>query len=221
MSLIVIGSKSLINRNKILVTSNVLVVVAFCLCYFIKNTKTSFSVFQFILKYELHNVIPSNYFIATFPGATGLIYKNSDSNKFISIPKDTNGNFRWEWNPNIFYDLIYADRLFRSRNPINCDKNNKIMKFCFYSIIFMWTGSMISSLCQPPTERSSFIIRIILLIILSLIYIISVIFITPALIKCLFNKVTACIQTIDLQPLAYHAPSPVPFILDNRINEAL
>ncbi|CAF3798298.1 unnamed protein product, partial [Rotaria magnacalcarata] len=55
------------------------------------------------------NVIPSNYFIATFPGATGLIYKNSDSNKFISIPKDTNGNFRWEWNPNIFYDLIYAD----------------------------------------------------------------------------------------------------------------
>ncbi|CAM4805491.1 unnamed protein product [Rotaria magnacalcarata] len=111
MSLIVIGSKSLINRNKILVTSNVLVVVAFCLCYFIKNTKTSFSVFQFILKYELHNVIPSNYFIATFPGATGLIYKNSDSNKFISIPKDTNGNFRWEWNPNIFYDLIYADRM--------------------------------------------------------------------------------------------------------------
>ena len=30
------------------------------------------------------NVLPVNYFIATFPGATGLIYKDSDSNTFIS-----------------------------------------------------------------------------------------------------------------------------------------
>ncbi|CAF0971188.1 unnamed protein product [Rotaria magnacalcarata] len=160
------------------------------------------------------NVIPSNYFIATFPGATGLIYKNSDSNKFISIPKDTNGNFRWEWNPNIFYDLIYADRMKISGIGDLLSHLSLLISNFSKSFIVIFIN-------QPPTERSSFIIRIILLIILSLIYIISVIFITPALIKCLFNKVTACIQTIDLQPLAYHAPSPVPFILDNRINEAL
>ncbi|CAF3366434.1 unnamed protein product [Rotaria socialis] len=95
------------------------------------------------------NVVPSNYFVATFPGATGLIYKNSDSNKFVSIPKDVNGNFRWEWNPNIVYDVIYADpsrnrslssssnkskysnwfavigSLFRSTNPISYDKKTK------------------------------------------------------------------------------------------------
>ncbi|CAF3366425.1 unnamed protein product [Rotaria socialis] len=185
------------------------------------------------------NVVPSNYFVATFPGATGLIYKNSDSNKFVSIPKDVNGNFRWEWNPNIVYDVIYADP---SRNRSLSSSSNKSKYSNWFavigSIIFMWTGSMIPSLwsniyeeimkyilydrsSHSPTEGSSFIIRIILLIILSLIYIISAIFVTPALIKYLFNKVTACIQTIDLQTLAYHAPSPVPFVLDNRINEAL
>ncbi|CAF3439461.1 unnamed protein product [Rotaria socialis] len=168
------------------------------------------------------NVVPSNYFIATFPGATGLIYKASDSNTFISIPKDANGNFRWEWNPNIVYDLIYADPS-RNRSLSSSSSKSKYSNWfaVIGSIIFMWIGSMVSSLCHPPAEISPFIIRIILLIILQLIYIVSVIFVTPALIKCLFNKVTACIQTIDLQTLAYHAPSPVPFILDNHINEAL
>ncbi|CAF2107710.1 unnamed protein product [Rotaria magnacalcarata] len=97
------------------------------------------------------NVVPSNYFVATFPGATGLIYKNSDSNKFVSyvieqlreyhekyafnfvrIPKDVNGNFRWEWNPNIVYDVIYADP---SRNRSLSSSSNKSKYSNWFAVI--------------------------------------------------------------------------------------
>jgi hypothetical protein len=68
-----------------------------------------------------------DYFVRTFPGASGIIYKDKDVNEYIrfvednkenifrkcvlffSVPHDTNGNFRWEWDSNMVYDLIYVN----------------------------------------------------------------------------------------------------------------
>lgn len=73
------------------------------------------------------NIIQDQYFTRTFPGATGIKYKEGDSNEFIrfvrksfeeqkkipsclfSIPLDANGSFLWEWDLNVLYELIYRD----------------------------------------------------------------------------------------------------------------
>ncbi|CAF1533844.1 unnamed protein product [Rotaria sp. Silwood1] len=55
------------------------------------------------------NIIQKDYFIGTFPGATGILYKNEQLNGYVSIPRDSDGNFQFEWDQNVVYQLIYVD----------------------------------------------------------------------------------------------------------------
>jgi hypothetical protein len=85
------------------------------------------------LMIDSNKTLGRNYFIRSFPDATGLIYKDKNLNRiirsvgkqrkeyflrkifpFFSVPMDQQGNFKWEWDSNIIYDLIYRDS--RKRN---------------------------------------------------------------------------------------------------------
>jgi hypothetical protein len=83
---------------------------------------------------ESDGTIATHNFIGTFPGATGIRYKDNDSNEYFSsvikktrepiekhvfclsrVPQDVQGNFKCNWDENITYDLIYANRKKRKK----------------------------------------------------------------------------------------------------------
>ncbi|CAF3806902.1 unnamed protein product [Rotaria socialis] len=176
--------------------------------------------------------IYDNYFIGTFPGATGILYKDEHLNAFISIPRDSGGNFEFEWNSNVVYQLVYADD-YRNRSLSSSSSSNR-WEFPYWlrvavGIFVMWIGSIIPSLWSNIYEeivkkisypsinhtvnKSYLMERIIVLLIISILYVISIVFVTPVLMNSICNKVKTYIQNIELETLTYNALSPPPLVL--------
>ncbi|CAF4493882.1 unnamed protein product [Rotaria socialis] len=55
------------------------------------------------------NVLRKDYFHGVFPEATGIIFYDNEVNRYVGIPRDENGSFKFEWSPNVMYELVYRD----------------------------------------------------------------------------------------------------------------
>ncbi|CAF4894228.1 unnamed protein product [Rotaria socialis] len=55
------------------------------------------------------NVLRKDYFHGVFPEATGIIFYDNEVNLYVGIPRDENGSFKFEWSPNVMYELVYRD----------------------------------------------------------------------------------------------------------------
>ncbi|CAF3444642.1 unnamed protein product [Rotaria socialis] len=78
------------------------------------------------------NIIRKDYFVKTFPGATGILFKDEQSNEFVSIPEDSDGNFQFEWDKNVLYELNsiahYKNRCLASSSALSsaASSSNKL-----------------------------------------------------------------------------------------------
>ncbi|CAF1088501.1 unnamed protein product [Rotaria sordida] len=61
------------------------------------------------LRIESDNILRKDYFYGTFPEATGIMFHNNEHNCIVSIPRDEHGHFKFNWDSNVVYELIYRD----------------------------------------------------------------------------------------------------------------
>ncbi|CAM4785693.1 unnamed protein product [Rotaria magnacalcarata] len=177
------------------------------------------------------NVLRKDYFHGVFPEATGIIFHDNEVSRYVGIPRDENGSFKFEWSPSVMYELVYRDEP-QNRSISSSSNSSKIWSWLTIagSLVFIWLGSMISSLWSNLYEDvlknmlyglpssiqakiSYTIIRTILLFIFSIIYIMSMEFAAVIFIKSAFKKIKHYVQDIELDNLRYNPPSPVSLAL--------
>ncbi|CAF3751281.1 unnamed protein product [Rotaria socialis] len=93
------------------------------------------------------NVLRKDYFHGVFPEATGIIFYDNEVNRYVGIPRDENGSFKFEWSPNVMYELVYRDEP-QNRSISSSSNSSKIWNWLTIagSLVFIWLGSMITSL---------------------------------------------------------------------------
>ncbi|CAF2192739.1 unnamed protein product [Rotaria magnacalcarata] len=101
------------------------------------------------------NILKKDYLNIYFRGAIGISVFDQQLNQDVCIPPDENGNFRFDWDQDIIYTLVYSNdsRYLSMSEPSSTTKSWNILTI-IGSIIIIWLGSMIPSLWSNLYEDS-------------------------------------------------------------------
>ncbi|CAF3493629.1 unnamed protein product [Rotaria socialis] len=170
------------------------------------------------------NILKKDYLNIYFRGAIGIFFFDQQLNQDVYIPPDDNGNFRFNWDQDIIYKLVYSNdsRSLSMSASSSTTKSWNILTI-IGSIIIIWLGSMIPSLWSNLYDdaikhffydyklnmqsEGLYWIRVVLLLVISVIYIASMVYFTPTLIKSVVNKIKNYFQNSPIDTLRYIPPS--------------